>query len=281
VVAQVVGLELREEVPEVLVVRPDHVVRQLVQQGLNQSRVRHEACEVRRAQPHVDACTVVGVVPKETLALRVRLLRQAVVHWIHLAQRAHHPLALPQDVQDARVARQLEKHLARLEGVRRVRRRPGAEGLPRARIQPTAAVLALSPAGVAPLTHLIGHHLTHARRGLGVLRLEASHRRVGPWLVGHRFTSACHHHQLVAGPYSRCRHAPSGGKCLALEDELDGHVHQAESSTRSIVERREVSIVVDLDRLRLAHVDDAELHKRSQKPPRTVFDASRAALSVF
>ena len=63
----------------------------------------HEAIQVEVAQTHVDASAVVGVVAEQTLALRVRLLSEAVVDRVHLTERADHPLALGQDAQHGRV----------------------------------------------------------------------------------------------------------------------------------------------------------------------------------
>ena len=48
---EVVGLELAEERPELLIVRADDIVRELVQQRVDERRVRKEAAQVVRAQP--------------------------------------------------------------------------------------------------------------------------------------------------------------------------------------------------------------------------------------
>jgi len=75
-----------EEVPKLLVVRADLVMCELVEQRVDERRVREEAAQVVRAQPDMDRGARVGVVPEQPLAAVLELLAQPVVDGIELRQ---------------------------------------------------------------------------------------------------------------------------------------------------------------------------------------------------
>mmetsp|Transcript_24916 Transcript_24916/g.73904 ORF Transcript_24916/g.73904 Transcript_24916/m.73904 type:complete len:242 (+) Transcript_24916:434-1159(+) len=178
VVAEVVGLELGKEVPEEVVVRPDLVVRQLVQQRVHQGRVRLEAAQVHRPEPHVDGHPVVGVVAEQPLAAALHLLGEPVVDRVHLGERPDPIPTLPHDAHHRRVGSQPQQQLARLEGVRGGRRGASAEALPRARLESAELVLCILRG--APHAHLVcaTRRVGCTPRSRLVLGCKTTHRRV-------------------------------------------------------------------------------------------------------
>mmetsp|Transcript_12292 Transcript_12292/g.26580 ORF Transcript_12292/g.26580 Transcript_12292/m.26580 type:complete len:215 (+) Transcript_12292:898-1542(+) len=142
-VTEVVCLELREEVPKEIVVRADLVVRQLMQQRVDERGVLDEARQVLRAQSHVDALPCVRVVAEQPRVAALHLLGEPVVERVHLGERAHDPPTRAHDRDDRGVARQLEQQLARLERVRRLAARTVAKRLPCACFEAAESVLSV------------------------------------------------------------------------------------------------------------------------------------------
>ena len=198
--------------------------------------------------------------------MRVRLLGEAVVDRVHLAQRAHRPPALGEDAQHGRVGGELQKHLARLEGMRHRAFGTRAEALPGARLEPAAAVLAqLHP---APLGHLRRPaHLEAPLGGVGVLALEASHGRVGPSIseLVDQLALARHHHELHAGlDEARRLDGARRRQRLALGNQLERGVleREAEGGGRGRVEAGQVvGELGEGDALGLALAREGERHR--------------------
>mmetsp|Transcript_18238 Transcript_18238/g.40311 ORF Transcript_18238/g.40311 Transcript_18238/m.40311 type:complete len:255 (-) Transcript_18238:77-841(-) len=202
------------QIPEILVVGPEDIVGQLVQQRVDHAVVRAEPLEVVGTDAEGDALAEV-LVPSQHVHIGVlgaSALLLVVINGIHLAERADLPRALRHDVDDTRVRRKAPQQLFGVVGSRR--------GVLHQRLKPRETILGMLLRAPVRLRKLLGS----LPSPLLVPRLicEALHKRVSPSFPDllHLRTRGREHHQLAVRAHPVALQGHPLLQALSLVDQL-------------------------------------------------------------